>query len=268
MILLRILTLRNICMKYETFEELYNDNRELIDLEFKSRLYDVLDKILAQIDTFQKKEHDEIDGFQPYTMNQPHRDNIEKLEKIYKPFYNYIKTIALPYMEKHNTIIQELKHKFIDIVLPEDEIMKERGKPGWHEKMYRNRKKQMALAELLEGFLIYAYKLGASNKDTNCEIEDHYDTDTFKHHYLSKQEDGTDKLEEFDVTFAEERKHHVINMRSYGKMSWGNLVSSIYDMGCKKALDNGIEYPEAAEYGMKEAVDFVKNVFKDDREEL
>lgn len=249
-------------MKYETFEELYNDNRDLIDLEFKSRLYDVLDKILAQVDTFQEKEHMEIDGFQPYTMNQPHRDNIEKLEKIYKPFYNYIKTIALPYMEKHDTIIQELKHKFIDIVLPEDEIMKERGKPGWHEKMYRNRNKQMALAELLEGFLIYAYKLGASNKDFDCEIENHYDTDTFKHHYLSKQDDGTDKLEEFDVTFAEERKHHLINMRSYGKMSWGNLVTSVYDMGCRRALEEGKTYPEAADYGMKDAVDFVKKIYK------
>ena len=27
-------------MEYKTFEELYNENKELIDLEFKSRLYD------------------------------------------------------------------------------------------------------------------------------------------------------------------------------------------------------------------------------------
>ena len=241
-------------MKYETFEELYNDNRELIDLEFKSRLYEVLDKILAQIDIFQKNEHMEIDGFQPYNVNQPHRDNIEKLEKIYKPFYNYIKTIALPYMEKHNILIQELKHKFIDIVLPEDEIMKERGKQGWHEKEYRNRRKQMALAELLEGFLIYAYKLGASNKDLNCEIEDHYNTDSEKYY----REDGS----EYEVTFAEKRKRHVMDMESYGKMSWGNLVTSIYDMGCRDALNKGIEYPEATEYGMKAACDFVKEIFK------
>lgn len=241
-------------MEYETFEELYKNNKELIDLEFKSRLYEVLDKILAQIDSFQEKEHMGIDGFQPYNVNQPHRDNIEKLEKIYKPFYNYIKTIALPYMEKHYTVIEELKHKFIDIVLPEDEIMKERGKPGWHEKMYQNRRKQMALAELLEGFLFYAYKLGESNKDFDCEIEDHYDTDADKYF----REDGS----EYEVTFAEKRKRHLMHKESYGKMSWGNLVSSIYDMGCRQSLEEGKEYPEAADYGMKVATDFVKGIFK------
>lgn len=241
-------------MNYKTFEELYNENKELIDLEFKSRLYEILDKILAQVDIFQKNEHMKIDGFQPYTINQTHRDNIEKLEKIYKPLYNYIKTIALPYMEKDNTVIEELKHKFIDIVLPENEIMKERGKPGWHEKAYRNRRKQMALAELLEGFLFYTYELGASNKDMNCEIEDHYNTDSYKYF----REDGS----EYEITFADKRKTHVSEMESYGKMSWGNLVASIYDSGCREALEKGIEYPDAAEYGMKAASDFVKEIFK------
>ena len=243
-------------MKYQTFEELYTDNRVLIDFEFKRRLYEVLEKLLSKIDYFQNEEHKEIDGFQCSAVNDVYRGNIENLEKFYKPLYNYIKTISMPLMEKHETYLQELKHKFIDILLPDSDIEKYRGTRNWATEYHRYRHKQMALAELLEGFLHYAYILGASNVDG--ESENHYENDAYGYSF---NEDGTPK-----TTYAEHRRNHVREMESYGRMSWGNLVSSIYDMGCRSALERGVSYPEADDYGMQEASNFVKEIFKVDKD--
>ena len=239
-------------MKYETFEELYKDNRELIDFEFKRRFYEVLDKILNQIDYYQLQEHKEIDGFNNSMVDDVFRDNIDKLEKIYKPLYNYIKTISMPLMERDNIYLQEMKHKFIDIVLPDSEIEKLRGTRDWRVNYEKNRRKQMALAELLEGLLYNAYILGASNID--CEPENHYDTDAYGYK-LDENGNPTD-------TFANHRRRHVSHMKSYGKMSWGRMVSFLYDSGYKHAIEKGDNIDKAHECGMNNAVSFLKDVFK------
>ena len=249
-------------MKYNTFEEIYEDNKELIDLEYKKRLYDFLEKLLSQIDKFQENEHKEIDGGMPSSYNDIHRDNIVKLEKIYKPLYNYIKTISVPEFFAHKICTQELKEKFIDIVLPERELNEYRGTRDWPAKYYKHRNKQRALANLLEGFLHEAYMLGASNMYYNPgEIEDHYDTDIIKKYYLN---DIGEAIGE-EKTFAETRAEHVRHMQSYGKNSiLSSMVASIYDSGCRQALKAGKEFSEAVEYGMKNAADFVREIFNPD----
>lgn len=257
-------------MKYNTWEELYKDNRELIDFEYKHRLYNALEKIVKKIDEYQLREHEQIDTGNPYSLNQPHRDNVEKLERIYEPFYNYLMNFSIPSMEQHVLYLEDLKHNFIDLCFPEltkEGYEKERGKPHWHEEYVRKSRRAYQLAGMLDSFLYYAYQLGGVDIDFNKEVRDAY------HDKLVpevKKWDGTNK------TYADKRKWHVSEMCSYGSDSiLGKMVSSIYDMGTRIGYEQGIKeglteeeaYKRGDNIAMKYATDFVKDCFKTDSED-
>lgn len=254
-------------MKYTTFEELYKDNRELIDFEYKHRLYLVLEQIVKQIDEYQLNEHKQIDTGNPYTLNQPHRDNVEKLERIYKPLYNYLMNFSVPSMERHVFYLEDLKHAFIDLCFPEitkEGCEKERGKPHWHEEYIRKSRRAYELARMLDSFLYYAYQLGGVGIDFNKEIKDAYNAELVPE---VKKWDGTNK------TYADKRREHVSHMCSYGSDSiLGKMVCSIYDMGGRIGYEQGIKdgmtedeaYQHSQDVAMKYATDFVKNCFKTD----
>lgn len=245
-------------MKYNNWEELYKENRELIDCEFKHRLYEVLNKILKQIDYLQNEEHKEIDAGESYIINQCHRDNIDKLEKIYQPLYNYINTTSFPLMGKHNTFLEDLNRSFVELVFPElseEGMDKMRGKPHWYEDYIKKCKRAYNLSQMLESFLIYVYKLGGTNIDV--ESEDKY----------NQKECPWD-----EKTFYEKhRKWHLSRMKSYGKdTSFGKMLASVVDMGTRmgyeQAIKNGLSEEEASkisyDVGIEQGKDFLIKCFK------
>lgn len=245
-------------MKYKNFEELYRENRELIDFEFKVRLYEVLNKLLHKIDYFQNEEHKEIDGGQPYSVNQPHRDNIRKLEEFYKPLYNYVNTTSLPLMEQHKTYLDNLRHEFVELVFPElteEGRDKMRGKPHWHEDYIRTCKRAYNLSNMLEQFLNCVYNLGGTNID--AEPEDKY----------NQKEFSWDE----ETFYQKVRKLHLSRMESYGKdTSFGKMLASIVDMGTRMGYDQLIKeglseeeaYKKSYDIGIEQGKDFLRKCFK------
>jgi hypothetical protein len=245
-------------MEYKNWKELYIENRSLIDFEFKNRLYDVLNKLLQKIDYFQNEEHKEIDGGEPYSVNQPHRDNIEKLEKFYRPLYNYINTVSLPLMEQHKTYLDKIRHEFVDLVFPElteDGINKMRGKPHWYEDYVRTCRRAYDLSQMLEAIFRYSYELGATNID--AEPEDKYNQKEFS------WDEGT--------FYEKVRKLHLSRMQSYGKNTiFGKMLASIVDMGTRMGYDQAIKdglseeeaHKKSYDVGMQQGIDFLKQCFK------
>lgn len=153
-------------MKYETFEDLYNDNSILIEYEFRSRFFELFNRILEKIDWYQEQEHDHIDGGNCSSTNDYYRKNIINLERIYKPLYNYVYDLPDDMLiDDRFPMVQAVRNSFVNASLPtEDEINKEyRGKPEWSTKLYKLQQKQMKLADILEGAIIWAYKLGCKD---------------------------------------------------------------------------------------------------------
>lgn len=244
-------------MEYNTFEELYKDNREIFDLEFKMRLFDVLNKILSKIEDFQEKEHKEIDAGASYRENQPHRDNILNLEKIYKPLYNYINSVSIPLMECHKkTYIDEAVANFIEFAFPqitEEEISKMRGKPHWHENLIKESKMAYEVSQMLRILIKNVYTLGA----TNIDKED-------KDVYNEKEYPFDEK------TFAEKREDKLRHLTYYGKDTiLSKMAISLYNMGSRngyeEAVKKGLKGAEINNYaddcGMKVVTDFIKDIF-------
>lgn len=230
-------------MKYETFEDLYKDNAELIEYEFKTRFFEMFNKILSKIDCYQDQEHDHIDGGNCSSENDYYRKNIRNLEKIYKPLYNYVCDLPEDMLKDDRfPMVMSAKHSFVDASLPtEDEINREyRGKPEWRTKLYKLQKKQMELAELLEGVIVWAYKLGC--KDFNKEPKDVYS----------------------EPEFLESRDLRLRYLQSYAHdSSFANIVSSLYGMGFDKALrDNPDDFDNAAKQGLSEVKDFLDEINK------
>lgn len=232
----------------------------MIDFEYKHRLYEVLNKLLHKIDYFQNEEHKEIDGGQPYSVNQPHRDNIEKLEKFYRPLYNYINTVSLPLMEQHKTYLDNLRREFTDLVFPElteDGINKMRGKPHWYEDYVRNCQRAYNLSQMLEAFFNYVYDLGATNVD--AEPEDKYNQKEFPW--------------DEETFYQKVRRFHISEMESYGKdTSFGKMLASIVDMGTRMGYDQAIKdglseeeaYKKSYDVGIEQGKDFLRKCLKID----
>lgn len=225
-------------MKYENFEELYNDNAELIEYEFKTRFFELFNKILDKINWYQEQEHQNIDGGNCASENDYYRKNIINLERIYKPLYNYIYDLSDDMLSDGRfPMIIAAKHSFIDASLPtEEEINREyRGKPEWRTKLYKLRTKQMELAELLEGVVVWAYKLGC--KDFEKEPKDVY---SIPEH-------------------LEPREYRLHRLQTYAKNTcFAKMVASLYDMGFKDALK---ETPNDLENASNKGLSLVKDFF-------
>ena len=238
-------------MKYETFEDLYNDNKELIEYEFKSRFFTMLDMILEKINWYQEQEHKEIDGGNPGSVNDIYRKNIINLERIYKPLYNYVHDIPDKMLDDERfPMVMAAKHKFVEASFPtQDEVMREyMGKPGWREKLYHLNQKQHKLADILEGVLIWSYRLGC--KDIDKEPKDVYsEEEKFKKE--NKMETREDRLS---------------HLQSYGKNTiFARMVASLYDMGYRQGLEKKPgDFDNAAESGLKVVQDFWNDVTKED----
>lgn len=240
-------------MEYNNFEELYKDNREIIDLEFKMRLLDVLNKILSKIEDFQEKEHKEIDAGSSYRENQPHRDNIIKLETVYNPLYNYINKVSLPLIAAHTTLLDEMRQSFIEVLFPElndKNRDKMRGKPHWYENYIKECHRAHNVSMALNGMLKNVYLLGATNIDS-----------------------PENKTFEVNDKAREVRLHRLL---SYGKdTSFSKMVTSLFDLGTKtgyeEAVKKGLKEDEIVNYaydnGMKVATDFVREIFKPEKNE-
>lgn len=234
-------------MEYNNFEELYKDNREIIDLEFKKRLINVLNKLLSKINSFQEKEHKEIDGGASYIENKVHRDNIVKLEEVYKPLYNYINNTSLPLITAHRSLLDEIKQSFIELLFPDingENRDKMRGKPHWHEDYIKACHRAYNASIALDGILNNVYLLGATNIDSP-------------------------ENKSFEIN-SKEREVRLHRLLSYGKdTSLSKMVTSLFDLGTKtgyeEAVKKGLKKDEidnyAYENGMKVATDFIKDIF-------
>lgn len=235
-------------MKYETFEDLYNDNSILIEFEFRSRFFELFNKILEKIDWYQEQEHDHIDGGNCSAVNDYYRKNIINLERIYKPLYNYVYDLPDDMLiDDRFPMVQAVRNSFVNASLPtEDEINKEyRGKPEWGTKLYKLQQKQMRLADILEGAIIWAYKLGC--KDFNKEPKDAY----------------TEKEKFYKEEHLQTREERLSHLQSYAHdSSIATMLASIYDMGYRGALeDKPGDFDNAANGGMMAAQDFLKEIF-------
>lgn len=238
-------------MKYKTFEDLYNDNRELIEYEFKNRFFTMLDMILAKIDWYQEQEHKEIDGGNPGSLNDIYRKNIRNLEKIYQPLYNYVHDIPDKMLDDERfPMVMSAKHKFIEAALPsEDEIIREyRGKPGWQTKLYQLTQKQNRLADILEGVLVWSYKLGC--KDISKEPKDVY----------------TEEEKFREEEHMQSRRQRLSHLQSYAQdTSFARIVASLYGMGYNDALaEKPGDFNNAAENGLKTVQGFWDNITKEE----
>lgn len=228
-------------MKYETFEELYEDNAALIEYEFRSRFFEMLNKILEKIDWYQEKEHENIDGGNCSAENDYYRKNIINLERIYKPLYNYV--YDLPddmLLDGRFPMLMAAKHSFIYAALPtEEEINREySGKLEWRTKLHHLQVKQMELAELLEGIVVWAYYLGC--KDFEKEPKDVYS----------------------EPEHIEQRDFRLHRLQTYAKNTcFARMVASLYDMGYKDALEKKPgDLDNAANAGLMSAKDFLKEI--------
>lgn len=235
-------------MKYETFEDLYNDNRELIEYEFKSRFFEMFNRILEKIDWYQEQEHKEIDGGNPGSVNDIYRKNIINLERIYKPLYNYVYDLPDDLLNDDRfPMVMCAKHKFVEAAFPsEEEIRREyMGKPGYREKLYKLNQKQSKLADILEGVLIWSYKLGC--KDLDKEPKDVY----------------TEKEEFCEAEHLQTRKSRLSHLQTYAKdTSFARMMASIYEMGFKNGLqEKPGDFDNAAECGLKESQEFLEEIF-------
>lgn len=236
-------------MKYETFEDLYNDNWELIEYEFKSRFFELLNKILEKIEWYQEQEHKEIDGGNPGFVNDIYRKNIINLERIYKPLYNYVYDLPVDMLiNKRFPIVQSVKHSFIDASLPsEEEIVRNYKGKGAERRteLYRLRQKQLRLADILEGAIIWAYKLGC--KDFDKEPKDVY----------------TEKEKFCEEEHLPTRRERLSHLQYYAKdTSFARMAVSLYDMGYKKSLkEKPGDFDNAANGGLMAVQDFMKEIF-------
>lgn len=228
-------------MKYETFEDLYNDNAELIEYEFKSRFFEMFNKILSKIDWYQEQEHSHIDGGNCSTENDYYRKNIINLERIYKPLYNYVCDMPEDMLrDERFPMVMSVKHSFIDASLPtEDEINREyKGNPEWKNKLHQLQNKQMKLAELLEGVIVWAYELGC--KDFNNEPKDLYSEPDF----LKLRESRLRHLQTYKINSC-----------------FAKMVASLYRMEYEKALrDNPDDFDNAAKQGLSIVQDFLNDI--------
>lgn len=229
-------------MKYETFEELYRDNAALIECEFKGRFFEMFNKILAKIEWYQEKEHDHIDGGNCSLENDYYRKNIINLERIYKPLFNYVYDLPTELILSNKfPMIMAAKHSFVDASLPtEDEIIREfKGRTGLNSKLYKLHQKQMKLANILEGVIVWAYELGC--KDLDKEPKDVYD----------------------EPENYERRRLQLSHLQSYAHNScFAKMLAAIYDMGYNSAIrKNPDDFDGAAANALKEAQGFLENVF-------
>ena len=230
-------------MEYETFEDLYNDNKDLIDFEFKSRFFELFNKILDKINWFQKQEHEHIDGGNCSATNDYYRNNILKLEKIYQPLYNYVHDLPDELFAGDKfPMIMSLKHEFVDLALPnEHEIDRDfRGKPEWRGRLHQLQQKQMRLADMLEGAIVWAYKLGC--KDLDKEPKDVYS----------------------EPEHLNDREFRLRQLQSYAHNSCiARMMASLYDMGFRDSLKNDPEnFEKAAKRGLAEVEDFMQSITK------
>lgn len=240
-------------MEYETFEDLYNDNKDLIDFEFKSRFFELFNKILDKINWFQKQEHEHIDGGNCSATNDYYRNNILKLEKIYKPLYNYVHDLPdVLFADDKFPMIMSLKHEFVDLALPnEHEIDRDfRGKPEWRGRLHQLQQKQMRLADMLEGAIVLAYKLGC--KDFDKEPKDVY-----------SEEEQFKKENNMGGT----REARLRQLQSYAHNSCiAKMMASLYDMGFRDSLKNDPEnFEKAAKCGLAEVEDFMQSITKKEK---
>ena len=233
-------------MKYENFEDLYRDNAGLIEYEFRSRFFEMFNMILDKIEWYQEREHENIDGGNSSFENDYYRKNIINLERIYKPLYNYV--YDLPddmLLGDRFPMLMAAKHSFIDAALPtEEEINRDyRGKPEWKTKLHNLQTKQMQLAELLEGVIVWAYKLGC--KDFEEEPKDVYS----------------------EPEHLEQREFRLHRLQTYAKNTcFAKMVASLYDMGYRDALDKKPgDFDNAAKNGLMAAQDFMKEIFNENQ---
>lgn len=229
-------------MKYETFEELYRDNAALIECEFKGRFFEMFNKILDKIEWYQEKEHDHIDGGNCSLENDYYRKNIINLERIYKPLFNYVYDLPTEMILSDKfPMLMAAKHSFVDASLPtEDEIIREfKGRPGWNSKLYQLHQKQMKLAKILEGVILWAYELGC--RDLDKEPKDVYD----------------------EPENYERRRLQLSHLQSYAHNScFVKMLAAIYNMGYNSALrKNPDDFDGAAANALKEAQGFLENIF-------
>lgn len=231
-------------MKYENFEDLYKDNFELIEYEFKSRFYEMFNMILDKIDWYQEKEHEHIDGGNCSSENDYYRKNIINLERIYEPLYNFVH--GLPgdmIVGKKFPMVTSAKHAFIDAALPtENEINREyRGKLEYRSKLQKLRNKQLKLADILECIIVWAYELG--RRDSEEEPKDVYN-----------------EPENF-----EKRNFRLSELQTYAKdSSFAKMIASLYGAEYEKSLKMcPDDFDVAAERSMLAIMDFLDNIKKD-----
>jgi hypothetical protein len=227
-------------MKYNNFEELYKDNAPLIEFEFKARLSKFLKDVLSQIDWYQEKEHENIDGGNCSMENDDFRRNIINLERIYAPLYNYIYNWPEDMLlRKEFPVVCKMRHDFLDMALPsEDEINHEyRGKPEWRHKLHQLEMKQRRMAELLEGIVIWAYELGC--KDYENEPKDLYN----------------------DPENGSSHKNKMRYLLSYGRdTTFAKIFVAIYNQAYKEYLEQN---PDDYENASKEAASYLEDFIRE-----